>query len=346
MKRIFMFLCFAAIVGTATAQDVHYSQYYASPLTLNPALTGKFDGLWRVSAIYRDQWRNIMEQKKNTFMTPSVSVDFSLLKDKLKNSALGVGAVVTYDKVGDMNTIDAGLNLAYHLGLDKKGRYHIALGFQGLYRNRKLSSNFTFEEELGDIKTYVDDQNLSEDAQHQFDLGAGFLFDAKVAKIATIYAGYSANHILQPKDKFISTTTNPYRVPLRHVAHAGAEVEIKKFILIPGILFQTTAATNEINFGLTAGYKVIEKPKKNTSVFLGLWYRMNEGGAAIVKGGIDFENFRVSGAYDIGVGQMAKDSKEAPNVHRIPTAFEIAINYFGQGSTPKPVKTYLFNPRF
>lgn len=348
MKRIFILFSFVFIGMSLTAQDVHFSQYYASPLTLNPALTGKFNGLYRVTAIYRDQWRNIQEQKSNTFMTPSVSVDFSLLKDKLKNSALGVGAVVTYDKVGAFNTIDVGASLAYHLGLDKNGRYHIALGFQGVYSNRKLTPDFNFEDEIISGAPSSPDDILDTEPHNIFDLGAGALIDAKIGKSTTLFGGYALSHILTPKDDFRANVAGDeeYKIPMRHVAHIGAEIEIKRFIVIPGALFQTTAATNELNFGVTVGYKLIDKPKKNTSIFLGAWYRLNEGGALIAKAGVDFENFRITGAYDIGLAGMGRDSKSATNVNRIPTAFEFAISYFGQGTTPTTPNTYLFNPRF
>lgn len=355
MKRIFILLSFAFIGLSLTAQEVHFSQFYASPLTLNPALTGKFDGLYRVSAIYRDQWRNIQEQKSNTFITPSVSLDFSLLKDKLKNSALGLGAVVTFDKVGAFKTLDAGLNLAYHLGLDKAGKYHIGLGFQGQYTNKKLSPDFTFEDEIRLGLTESPDDAINTDGHHLFGLTPGLIFDAKMGKKSksTLYAGYSLNMNLTPKqDIFLTSSTATAKgLPMRHVAHAGAEFNVKKFLVIPGVLYQTTDRTDELNFGITAGYKLIEKPKKNTTLFLGLWYRTNMGnaftsGAFIPKLGIDLENFRISGAYDISHGRISKDSRTAENVGQIPQAFEIALNYFGKGSSPKPSNTYLFNPRF
>lgn len=348
MKRIIILFSFVLIGMSLTAQDLHFSQYYASPLTLNPALTGKFNGLYRVTAIYRDQWRNIQESKSNTYITPSVSLDFSLLKDKLKNSALGVGAVVTYDKVGAFNTIDVGASVAYHLGLDKKGKYHLALGFQGMYSNRRLTPDFKFEDEIrGGLPSSPDDI-LDLEAHNIFDMGAGLLFDAKVGKATTLFAGYSLNNILTPKDDFRANVTgdDEYRMPMRHVAHIGAEIDIKRFILMPGALFQTAAASNEINFGVTVGYKLIEKPKKNTSIFLGAWYRLNEGGALIAKAGVDFENFRITGAYDLGLAGMGRDSRNALNVNRIPTSFEIAISYFGQGIIPTTPSNFLFNPRF
>lgn len=350
MKRIFILLSFAFIGFSLTAQDIHFSQYYASPLTLNPALTGKFNGLYRVTGIYRDQWRNIQEEKSNTFITPSISVDFSLLKNKLKNSALGLGAVVTYDKVGAFQTMDVGLNLAYHLGLDKAGKYHIALGFQGMYSNRKLNPDFSFEDELiSGSGSSPDDNRIDTEAHNLFSLTPGLLIDGKIGNNITLYGGYSLFMNLTPKEDIFLTNSALVEngLPMRHLGHIGAEIEMNKLIFIPGVLYQTTDRTDELNFGITFGYKLIEKPKKNTKLFLGLWYRLNEGGALIPKLGVDFENFRLSGAYDLGVfNQMSRDSKDATNVGKIPTAFEIAINYFGQGSVPTPTNTYLFNPRF
>ena len=67
-----------------SAQDIHFSMFYASPITLNPALTGVFDGTYRVAAIYRNQWQSV-STPYNTF---AASFDIKLLQDKLKNECL------------------------------------------------------------------------------------------------------------------------------------------------------------------------------------------------------------------------------------------------------------------
>ena len=61
------------------AQDPHFSQFFASPLTLNPAFTGKFDGDIRLSANHRDQWPSIPK----AYVTTSASADFNLLQKKI-----------------------------------------------------------------------------------------------------------------------------------------------------------------------------------------------------------------------------------------------------------------------
>ncbi|MEO9210409.1 MAG: type IX secretion system membrane protein PorP/SprF, partial [Ginsengibacter sp.] len=84
---IFIFL-FLFLSFQLKAQDPHFSQFFASPLTLNPALTGKFDGDLRVAGNYRNQWPTL----DNYYRTFSVSVDFDILKNKIpEHDTWGVG---------------------------------------------------------------------------------------------------------------------------------------------------------------------------------------------------------------------------------------------------------------
>ncbi len=49
---IFFVFCTLSLSG----QDIHHSQFYTSPLNLNPGLTGVFNGDQRLSLNYRRQW--------------------------------------------------------------------------------------------------------------------------------------------------------------------------------------------------------------------------------------------------------------------------------------------------
>ena len=72
-------MLFTGFVSVSLAQDPNFSQFFASPLTLNPALTGKFDGTFRLAGNYRNQWPSI----NNAFVTKTASADFHLLTDNL-----------------------------------------------------------------------------------------------------------------------------------------------------------------------------------------------------------------------------------------------------------------------
>ena len=76
MKRLkhFLVICFAVLGSFAlNAQDIHFSQFYMSPLNLNPALTGVMNCNVRLVANYRNQWASVL--KSNAFKTYSVSYD-------------------------------------------------------------------------------------------------------------------------------------------------------------------------------------------------------------------------------------------------------------------------------
>src|SRR6185503_15688961 len=117
MKKIIstLLVC-VALVSVSIAQDPNFSQFFASPLTLNPALTGKFDGTFRVAGNYRNQWPTI----NNAFVTKTVSVDFGILKNSLAEiDQMGVGILGVSDNAGDgvLVTNYGGLSFAYHKGL-------------------------------------------------------------------------------------------------------------------------------------------------------------------------------------------------------------------------------------
>ena len=90
-RIIYTLLLLAFIIpGDLWAQDPAFSQFFASPLSLNPALTGKFNGIFRVAGNYRNQWPQI----NNAFITSTVSVDGNILTNKITNGdALGIGVM-------------------------------------------------------------------------------------------------------------------------------------------------------------------------------------------------------------------------------------------------------------
>ncbi len=112
MKKILSTLTVCvALAGALNAQDPNFSQFFASPLSLNPALTGKFDGSFRVAGNYRNQWPTI----NNAFVTKTASIDFGILKNRLADiDQLGVGVLAMTDRAGDgvLVTNFAGLSLA------------------------------------------------------------------------------------------------------------------------------------------------------------------------------------------------------------------------------------------
>lgn len=371
--KFYAFAVFLMVGLAVRAQDIHFSQYYASPMTLNPALTGKFDGLIRVNGIYRGQYYG-MNQSNSLFRTPGLSVDASLLKDKMKGNALGVGLMVVNDVQnvtgtdangqnigGKINTTTIGLSVGYILNLDKRKSTQLSVGVQPSYTMKNSNGSYQFPDAFNTSDlTYntssPNNERVASLKKNYFNLDFGLFFNTKPLDWLTFYVGYSMANVLRPQTAVLSSSQDG-KLPFRHVVHGGFEFEIKhRWVLIPGFLYQNEAKANEANAGLTAGYVIVNKEKdgkrSKATIFLGLWNRMgNDVSSAFQyrnltpKIGMEYNNFRLGFAYDITMGNMASDAHNVPNIYR-PQAYELALSYiFG---LPKPPKEndWLFNPRY
>src|SRR6187399_1183164 len=97
MKKVCILLsCLLCSLGLF-AQDIHFSQFYNSPLTLNPALTGKMNGMLRFALSCRNQWY-ALTNGKTPFATYAGSFDMPI---RFRKDALGVGLVIVNDQAGE-----------------------------------------------------------------------------------------------------------------------------------------------------------------------------------------------------------------------------------------------------
>lgn len=375
-QKILAFVSLLLITLSVNAQDIHFSQYYASPLTLNPALTGKFNGEWRVGGIYRSQWA---PAGSPLFMTPSIHADFSLFKGKLKKDAVGVGLMLFTDRQNKATLVTYQImaSLAYHKGLGRNNGTQISLGFQGGYVMKRLNAqNLTFADGYSIVgNSFVfNAANSSEFAAlkpnvNYFNMNAGLFVNSRVRKNIVLYGGYSLNNLGTPTERFSNAGTVNVDIAMRHVLHVGAEWDAaERFVVIPGVLWQAQAKSQEINFGVTAGYHLIMDKEPNgrdhTTIFVGLWNRMTPNfvtrtkskyaeESIIPKIGFEIKRIRFGAALDVPMskirltenGEVSGSGLAASYKGNRPLSFEISLVYIGKTSSPKE-DLYLFNPRF
>ena len=118
------------------AQDVHFTQFDAQPLLVNPALTGAFSGQWRVAGIYRNQWRSVTIP----FVTYGASFDAPIVTDLTHDDYLAAGVQLYNDRAGDGNLSNfSGLvSVAYHKYLGEKVDKALTIGLQGGYTQKSI----------------------------------------------------------------------------------------------------------------------------------------------------------------------------------------------------------------
>ena len=86
------------ISTTLTAQDLHFSQFFNSPLSTNPANTGFIpDADYRLGIQYRNQFSNIMSAPYKTF---SAFGDVQAFRNRFENGWLGLGGLLMNDLAG------------------------------------------------------------------------------------------------------------------------------------------------------------------------------------------------------------------------------------------------------
>lgn len=348
--RLYTILAFVLGFTATYAQDIHFSQFYASPLTLNPALTGNFNGFYRITGIYRNQWPGLT-QSRPAFSTPSVSADFSLLKEKIKRGALGVGFVFVNDqqngKTFNINHILG--SVAYNMGFGSRSQFQLGLGLQGgVIMNKVDFSKLQFAEGFNPDLTYNTSyagESLASGTRVKGALNVGLFTKMEFIEGMRYYMGYSLNNATRYRQDFILNSIQEFNTPFRHTIHGGLEFDIKDAaVIIPGYLFQTQAKAREANFGVTGGIHVIKDPAKRATVFLGLWNRVNTNNYTIIpKVGFEWKGFRAGFAYDAHLAQQRADYRNIGG--NFPQAFEVTLSYIGNLFIPRE-DNFLFNPRY
>ncbi len=312
-----------------------------SPLTLNPALTGAYEGTARIGGIYRNQWANVIGRP---YVTPGVYLDAPVIRGFGKKDWIGVGAVNVNDVVGDLflETNAAGLSLAYHASLGKNSVF--TLGLQGSRIQRRInlgsggSSNARFADgyQNGIFGPSGDTQNFRENVNYT-DINAGAMLRTKLKDNRTLEIGLSAYHLNTPRYSIHNLTDRnspEARRPIRLTAHGQYFTPLKgKWGLNPTVMVQTTSGAFEAVGQVWGVYDV----KKNVKLNVGAGYRV--GDALQILAGMDYEDLKVAVSYDMNLSSLAAISQTVGG-------FEVSAWYVLKVYKKPDVKPVIFCPRF
>ncbi len=158
MRHITLVIVFILLWSGLDAQDARFSQYYVAPQYFNPALAGTADGDYRISTIYRDQWRSPLEAPFRSFViTADTKFEMSYGKTYTPD-IIGAGLVIFNDAVDffDLNTNQISVVGSYHKSLSKKGDTYLGLGLMiGIIQKNINYDNLTFDDQFDQINGYT-----------------------------------------------------------------------------------------------------------------------------------------------------------------------------------------------
>ncbi len=316
----------AGALKKAHSQDAIFSQFYANPLYLNPALTGA-ERCTRLVLNYR----NHPFDSFGTFSTYSFSAD-----TYIESLSGGVGINLVHDNQGDLlHHTQAGLFYAYHGRLSR--HWFVNFGVQASYINYRLTdgSNLVFPDQynpggntLGATQEALPD-NLS---SHNVDFSSGILFHNH-----SFYAGAAIHHMSQPPIDFFEDEN----VSMKYSLQAGYEFDLQParrtsprrgqdWSLSPNLIVQRQSGFLRFNYGM---YFNIEP------IITGLWFRhnMKHPNSLIFMVGLKQVNYSIGYSYDYSLSGF---SGPANGAHEI----SVLLNF--NCTDPKPRYRILNCPTF
>ena len=310
--------------GILFAQDPEYSQFFANPLYLNPALTGTSE-LPRTVLNYRNQW----PAKGNSFTTYSLSYDQILKKYKA-----GIGFQVYYDREPNniVSTNSALISYSYHLTLGLESFMTLGLN-AGVVLKQFDANGLVFPSEIDQLSgiitpgtpIYFNDKNK---VYPDFAIGA-------VGQHKDFFWGASLHHLTQP-DQSITLGDNSGKLPMKITVHAGARSRkfhhgllSREFTLSPNILYQHQGSFKQLNLGIY----MIEK-----SVQFGAWFRSNfdtRPDAIVALIGLAREKFQFGYSFDYTLSELSNFSYGS---------HELSMIFFLGSKSKVPVRNKLLIP--
>jgi len=300
--RMIGLVMLAVTAWKSHAQDLHFSQYFHSPLLVNPANTGfNPDYDFRLGANYRDQWSNV----GNPYRTMSAWGDVKLGTERFENGWLGLGAALYKDMAGSGNlTRTSGyLSMAYHqmLGYNSLLSGGFSLGFTS---KRIDASKLTFDDQWNgkffDI-TIPTNEPFAYSQSSYLDLSVGLNYAYFASENLYFNAGISVMHINTPRESFFEPTVSDNRVPMRITGFVNSNIKVQDvWIVNPNLYVSKMGNAWETVIGFNANRDLNGDGSKQ--LILGLYYRNND--ALIPMAGYEISDLRITLNYDATISSL------------------------------------------
>lgn len=312
-----VFLCFICI--NVFPQDIHFTQFAYTPLNLNPAQTGLFEGSHRFALNQRTQWRSVTKP----YSTVSASTDMHVMMKDLRQNIFGVGLVINRDKAGDseFGTTQFLLSLSFIRAMDRKGTQLISIGFQTGITQRTINyQQLKFDTQYDGFQYDPNLDNTENFKTKNFfypDASAGINYRYQPKRRLIFNMGLAAFHLNAPAQSFFEKSgvkLNP-----RFTGYIINNIELSHdFDILPSIQYQLQGTYQELLFGAALKTYLGHKQENYSAIYTGIYCR--GGDALMASVGMDNKRVYAGISYDVNISKLTPASN-------LLGGLEIAINY-------------------
>lgn len=299
------------------AQDLHFSQTAQTPLFINPAAAGVFDGWERIILNHRNQWLGANTQ----FMTSAIAVDANIGKSRMNDRAhFGVGLMAFNDIGGDSNFGNTSGSLTLSGILPMGGSGHtLSAGIQGGFGQRRADiSRISFMsqwngEYFDPLINSGEGNNMTSFRYIDANAGLFYVFDGGASTFSRnndfkFQIGLSGFHLNAPELKY-SNGVEGERLSRKFVAHAGVVADIvgSSWAIDGNVVQFKQGGHYETLLGLMLRYRFQDGTKitglsHDAFIGFGVYGRLRD--AIIPSVMIDWRGFQFGVSYDITLSQL------------------------------------------
>ncbi|MDQ3551448.1 MAG: PorP/SprF family type IX secretion system membrane protein [Bacteroidota bacterium] len=336
-KSLFILFFAFAFCFKARGQDPAFSQFFSSPLNVNPALTGNINADWRMIANIRDQWIG----PASPYMTGTISYDTRLMRDKMSEtpdkSTFGIGTMLMFDYAmsGIVKSTYASLNLAYNINLidNYTSKHNLGVGFGAIYGRRYMDfTRVDWEEQFigtGFNTSLPTGETALSNMKPYISSSAGLTYSISTDN-SNFDLGVAAFHLNKPKQTFLEDE-NQY-LAMRRVAHINFETFLNEsLVLNTNAIYQYQIGAKYFSVGGLIGYYL---PYQEDLVLnAGMWYWSNN--AIIPYVGLNYRDMQFGVSYDLTTSKLNQATRK-------PNTWELSLIIRGErkpsGIIPCPWK--------
>lgn len=330
------------------AQDIHFSQFYLSPLNLNPAMTGVMNCNIRLVANYRNQWASVL--KSYAYNTYSVSYDQRFAVGRY--DYFGIGATFWGDRAGEaqFSTLTGKISAAYSkkMGGYRQKSHYLVVGAEGGIAQRSIDAlQFRWPNQHNGEGGF--DPDLPSGEENTIipnfifaDMAAGLMWFSVFDENNSLYIGGAFHHLNRANQSFKEDGVDD--LYSRITLHAGGEFigSSSRVGFVPGVIAMWQGPSFQVNTGTSLKFLLAGNRRTYQAFQIGIWGRIsnkiNTGvlmDAAILSTRFDYNNFSLGFSYDINVSDLVPASNNNG-------AFEFSLVYKICG----PERRGVYCPRF
>ncbi|NND77413.1 MAG: PorP/SprF family type IX secretion system membrane protein [Flavobacteriales bacterium] len=318
-KALIIALLLSASSGHA--QDVHFSQFFLSPLFQNPAHTGQFDADYRFVFNQRTQWRSITEP----YNTWALAAD---AKDVMGKENIHAGILLFRDAAGDspLRTIRVMPSGAHTFAATDDSTAFITLGLQVGFTQKYLDfSRLRFDNQYnGQVfdPSAATGESFSNDKSTYLDANIGATVKHELSRDIFYTAGMALFHVNRPKESFLNDAA--VKLDQRFVIHGiGTYRFDRTWSALPAVQFQMQGKYRELIVGGMVRRSIIEKYGLKRALYVGAFGRTRD--AAYLVTALDYDQWKVGVSYDINLSDLKTASRSRGGFE-----FSVAyiMNYF------------------